>query len=414
MKRILPLLLLVNVCLAQNDSIYNYLISTDHKETSEYLTKLKTQRQLSEKEYLIYIKANLELIDYKKALDVAKEGTSTYPGSSDIQYYKALSLYKYEAFESANTEINALLKQDSTNLKYLRLALKISNKQNKQKQYFNYLNKLYRIDSTNSSINYLLGKACIKQRQNNLAITYLNNTIKYDSTHAKAYKWLGKIYDARKMWDTSLYYTNKALHLKPNNASFLKQRASTHYSRNHYFRAKWDYLKLLKDSSDFEVVFRLGVCYQETKSLKEAHQLFLKAYDMDSMSYKTNQYLGISYQRRGNTQKAIYYLERAIAIQQPDNFIMRMLMRQLAVNYYDNKDYDKAIPLFKEIVIYEPRYLLPQFYLAECYYHTKRYKLAQKYYIKINGKVTYREQQVINSRLQSLKETLFFESKEKS
>ncbi len=195
MRLLIPLLLTVNICLAQNDSLYNYLIKSDNKETSEYLAKLQKQRQLSEKEYLIYIKANLELIDYKKAISLAKQAGKIYPNSSDIAYYKALSLYKYEDFDAASTEAASLLKKDSTKVKYLRLALKISNKQKKHKQYFKYLVKLYHIDSTNSSINYLLGKACIKRKIKNLAVMYFNNTIKYDSTHAKAYKWLGRIYE---------------------------------------------------------------------------------------------------------------------------------------------------------------------------------------------------------------------------
>ncbi len=413
MKPLLALLLTVNICLAQNDSLYNYLLNADYKGTSEYLTKLQKQRQLSEKEYLTYIKANLELIDYKKAVSISKEGGGIYPKSSDIKYYKALSLYKYEDFDAASAEVKSLLKRDSTKVKYLRLALKISNKQKKHKQYFNYLTKLYRIDSTNSSINYLLGKACIKQRKNNLAVAYLNNAIKYDSTQAKAYKWLGRIYDAQKMWDTSLYYTNQAILLRPNNTSFIRQRANTHYTRGHYFRAKPDYLKILKDSSDKEVVFRLAVCYQQIKSFREAHQLFLKAQKMDPKNYKTNQYLGLSYQQQGNTEKAIHYLEKAIEIQQPDGLIMHMLMHQLAMNYYDNEDYHKALRLFKEVAMAEPRYTLFQFYLAECYYHTKQYKLAQKYYAKINGSVPYQHQRTVNARLQSLKETLFFESKDK-
>ncbi len=416
MTRIIFILIVLNsVAFAQTDSLNYYFINYDYDNITRIGEKLISTNIATEKDFIKTAQAYSANFQYKKALDILHIAQNKYTTNNSIKYAKATILYKNNRLNSSAKAIETLLKLDSLNKKYLLLAMKISNAQKNYKKSIKYNKLLLLSDSTNSVFNYLAGKTSVKLKNNEKALQYFEKAVSYDTTYSNAYKWLGKIYDAFRDWDTSLYYTNKAIEIEPDNISYYTQRANTNYDRTHYYRALPDFEKVWQtDTTSSKISFKLGVCYLQIKKYDLANKLFLKSYSIDSTNYKINQYLGMSYHHLKQYDKAVHFIEKAQQIIQPDKNIVIILQSHLAINYFENKQYKKAIEYNKIMSKYRPQSASWYFYfVAESYFALNDFRNAKNYYDKITLTLPTEYQETINAHLIVINEHLFFKQGKK-
>ena len=413
-KTIFILIITSSIIYAQNDSINYYFVNSDYDRVIAIGEELISNNSANENDFIKTAQAYSANYQYKKALIALQNAEIKFPKHKKLQYTKANILYKNNRLNKTANTISELLKNDSLNKKYLLLAIKIANGKKDYKKSLKYNCNLLLTDSTNAIFNYLAGKTSVKLKENKQALQYFEKAIKYDTTYSDAYKWLGKLYDAFRDWDTSLYYTNKAIEIEPDNISYYKQRANTNYDRTHYYKALSDFEKVWEaDTNSSKISFKLGVCYLEIKKYKEANKLFLKSYNIDSTNYKINQYLGMSYYHLQQYNKAVHFIEKAQEIIQPDKNVVKVLQSHLAINYFENKQYQKAIEYNKIMSKYYPDYHWYNYFIAESYFALNDFRNAKKYYDKITAYMPPEYQENINAHLIVIKEHLFFDNGKK-
>ena len=409
------LITLINLNLkAQSDSLKYYFYNSNYDKTILAGEKLINDKNASYTDYLIIVKAYSYNFEYRKALNTLKIAETAFPSNKEILYSKANILYKYRRIDKSEIAINKLLENDSLNKKYLLLAINIAKLEKNNNVLLKYNKRLLKIDSTNATYNYMTGITYVKLKQNDDAVKYFENAIAYDTSFGDAYKWLARMHDAFKNWDTSLYYINRAINIEPDNISYYKQRANINYDRNHYFRAIIDFEKVWKaDTNSSKISFKLGVCYQQIKNYKTANKLFIKSFNIDSTNYRISQYLGMSYYHLKQYNKALYYIEKAQELIQPDTKVTRALQSYLAINYFMNKQYKLAIKYNKIMSDYHPDNLYYYFFIGESFYQLKDYRNANKEYKKITQKLPEEYQTVLENHLREINEQLFFEGNKK-
>lgn len=397
---------------AQSDSLKYYFYNSNYDKAITIGNALIINKAATANDYILIAKSYSSNFEYLNALNILKNAETLFPSNNEILYSKANNLYKYDKIAESEIITKKLIASDSLNKKYILLAINIAKSTNNNNALLNYNKKLLQIDSTSAAYNNMIGKTYIKLKQNKYAIKHLEKSIKYDSTYSDSYNWLAKIHDAFRSWDTSLYYINKALKIDPENISYLKQRANTNYNRVHYFRALPDFLYLYNnDTTDNEIIFKLGVCYLQIEKYDIANKFFIKSYNIDSSNYKTNQYLGMSYYNLKQYDIAVHYIEEALKLIQPDKIVMKSIQNNLAINYFSNKQYEKAIEYSKIMKNYYQKDYWYDYYIAESYFALNDYKNAKKYYENINGKLPSEFQENINKHLIVINEHLFFKQK---
>lgn len=132
------------------------------------------------------------------------------------------------------------------------------------------------------------------------------------------------------------------------------------------------------------------------KNFDEARLLFLDVIDGDPTNPEANYYLGLMYAKESNHQKAVVHLKNVV--DHGTNFLFTTQCRMiLGYIFFKNKEYERALYEFKEVM--ESKLNLVQVYsaLAAVYYElddrNKALEYAEKAYqmdqFNLNAKNTY-------------------------
>ena len=122
----------------------------------------------------------------------------------------------------------------------------------------------------------------------------------------------------------------------------------------------------------------------------------------------------MSYYHLKQYDKAVYFIEKAQQIIQPDKNVTTVLQSHLAINYFENKQYNKAIEYNKIMIKNRPNNSSwYNYYIAESYFALNDFRNAKKYYDKITRYLPPEYQDNINAHLIIIKEHLFFENGKK-
>ncbi|MBM9603819.1 tetratricopeptide repeat protein [Desulfopila inferna] len=156
---------------------------------------------------------------------------------------------------------------------------------------------------------------------------------------------MGDRYLRRGDINKAYFHYIKGLAKEPDNVSLLHKQGALLLKKKRYGEAEAIYSKLLnldgKDPRAFEglgrVDFGLG-------NFKEAESNFLEALKIDPELYLSHQYMGLIYSRKQNFDQAIYHFQKALADKPGDVGISN----NLAVTYYLNGNFKKAVALFRE------------------------------------------------------------------
>lgn len=151
-----------------------------------------------------------------------------------------------------------------------------------------------------------------------------------------------------------------------NLAILLDQTGKHEEAGNHYEKA----LALRPDDTQAEI--NLGMFYMRENDVEKAYPHLVAASDKGFASEQLFVALSEAEHLRKNEPKSREYLEKAFSAN-PQNINIR---KQLASSYFDDKDYQKAVPLLVGIVNSEPTNVDYLYLLGKSYEQLKAYPQA--------------------------------------
>jgi tetratricopeptide (TPR) repeat protein len=197
--------------------------------------------------------------------------------------------------------------------------------------------------------------------------------LKEDSSHAASrfnlavcYTKTGKLDDAVAAYKTLLDQNASLFEVHFNLALLLEQTGKRPEAREQYEKA----LALRPDDAQSEMA--LGMFYMRSRDIEKAYPLLTAAAQKGAATADLYAALSEAEHSRKNETKSREYMEKAIALA-PDDINLR---RELAISYFDDKAYSKAVPVLEQLVKAEPPNADDLYMLGKAYEVQKAYPQA--------------------------------------
>ena len=124
-----------------------------------------------------------------------------------------------------------------------------------------------------------------------------------------------------------------------------------------------------------ETLINTGFNYHQEGRLDDAEPLYFEALNLDNNNAEINNLIGVLELQKGNIDKSIEYILKAIKIM-PSEYFYETLFQALS----RNEDYEKIVSYAKEITKTYPKNFALLFDIALAYKNLKQFNKALKYY----------------------------------
>ena len=269
------------------------------------------------------------------------------------------------------------------------------NDQPKSLDNLTYLEKKY---PTDSWVFYLLGLHYSKANNNLSALSNFTKAIDLNPKISLAYKARANVYNLKGLTDKAIEDITQYITFKPADAEGYELRAGYYFTKKDYKNALADFEKeieilprrfmtyydaantiaLLKDVKAGDAYLEKGLAVDGIKKdeLNILYAVYLgqkgryiEAKEKFNIALKENESLfygsdfniaGLTYYKTNDVDKAIYLLNKGIALSPKDMSIRS----NLAAVYKDKKDYNKVIEIAKAALAIDSEYALNNMYMA--------------------------------------------------
>lgn len=162
---------------------------------------------------------------------------------------------------------------------------------------------------------------------------------------------LATAYEKTKKEAEAVREYQKVLELKPNDSDAQERLADLHFKAKRFSEAVPLYEKAVKLSSRKAVIFtRLGFAYAELKKPSQSSANYEQAIRHGAKDPQIRQNLALSYSQTGKTKESIAMYEK-MAAANPTNDVLNTLVDA----YMREKQYDKAIRIYKKLIELNPK-----------------------------------------------------------
>ncbi len=237
------------------------------------------------------------------------------------------------------------------------------------------------------------GVAYFLNGQDSLAINRWNAALRLIPADAEVYNFKGMAEHRSNKVDSALWSFRKATALNPNYFEaennlgymlFLKEnysQALLHFNRSLFVNPS--YQPALKNKQLTESVLqgnldKKAFDLSEKAAMETTHSsqisLYKKVISLDSTFSKAYNNMAAAYYFSGQTDSAMFYLEKAIRVN-PD---YPEALNNYAYILMDHENYEKAIPVFLKAISLKPRYFAALNNLGEAYFLYKEKENARK------------------------------------
>ena len=220
--------------------------------------------------------------------------------------------------------------------------------------------------------------------------------------------------------DSALWYYRRSLALRPMNGTVVAKAVNVLIGKEEYDEAISLTGAYLSEDPDNTLVAPLqGLSYYRKGDYESAIRVFRRQEEIGNETYPIHYYLGQSYWHTNVIYKAeeelvaawqidstdvnlaysiaavkmeayrsfqgevIPWLDKALAMMQPDPAMMSRIHQQYGLAYYRHQNYwDKAIEHYKEAYRYNPKFISALSTIAYCYEQKKDSKQALEWYEK--------------------------------
>jgi len=178
------------------------------------------------------------------------------------------------------------------------------------------------------------------------AISHLKTATTLKPDYLVAWSELGSVLTKMKDFKGGIDAYEKALALSPENKSYISAIAYNYLYLENYDKSEEYYTKLAEmDSLSYEAHVHLGFIYQKKNDTDRAIYEYEKALAAQPNDATTIGTLSGLYEKKGDDAKKMEYLRKAVEAA-PDNYRFKV---QLGSAYMKKKDFVNAAPIFEDL-----------------------------------------------------------------
>ncbi len=164
----------------------------------------------------------------------------------------------------------------------------------------------------------------------------------------------------------------------------LRRIGEFYFSKTYFASALRIFENLKESSSSFELIEKIGFCYQKLEMYSKAIEKYKEAEILESNRSWLQKKLGYCYRKIGQFDKAIEYYSY-IEKNEPDNLEIQVYLGQL---YIDKEDFENALKYYYKVEYLKPNFTKAQRPIAWCSFLLHKPDQAVNYFnkvIEING-----------------------------
>jgi len=217
------------------------------------------------------------------------------------------------------------------------------------------------------------------------ALVYYKKSLELKPVNESIVSKTANILISNKEYDEAISLTERFLEERPDNSAVAPLCALAYYRKGNYTKVI-DILQKQEDEGNdsYAVHFYLGHAYWRDKTIDRAEEELLSAWQIDS----TDANLACSIAGVKADRFALFgsevkpWLDKAMSLMQPVPETMARIHQGLALGYFKNLSFDKAIEHYKEAYRYDPEFRAAVSTIGYCYEQKKDYKRALEWYEK--------------------------------
>lgn len=357
-KRVLfSLILLLNICFAQGQTqiikkqkvVDSLLILGDYNKVVDQCNDILKKDSLnSEIFYKLGIAyQNLMLSDKSSAAFIQANKLSP----DNVKYNFSLGKYYFTAgkLKLAEPIFTKLCSIDSLNWVYSYYLTDIYMQKGAYNKALDIYYRFYKQDTTNLMYLDKIGYCTLRKGEFNKARKILEKSLSKNPKNIPTLKNLSFIYFRKGLTDTAIYQLNQGISYDSTDIDLYIRRADIYYSKNHHFRARPDYLRVLASGDSSKLVLkRLGIGLAYNNFPIDALGYLLQAYQKDSNDYEISSYIGQTYYKLKQYRKSIKYFNKVLKLLEPVTAQIDYTNILIADAYRDSSLFTEAIKYYSK------------------------------------------------------------------
>lgn len=350
----------------------------------------------------------MNAFQFKKAQDLLSECYIEYP--ENVHYLSKLAYCYFQSgrYKDARLFYQEVLKNDSLNTNAISTLGAIYERETNfaaaKKQY----ERLITIDTSNAYYFKRNGYMALRLGQAIPAIAYFLKAHEISESDIEVLDQLITIYLSMGELEFAERLLEKGLHLDAKNIKLLHNKARLNQKRKEHDQVI-EAIELAMEQGDTSNYFQMmiGVAYLHVDSIDQAifHLEAIVAREKDTEH--THHYLGLAYREKGEKEKSIIHLEKAIELGISPK--IDIYHSDLAAVFETKYQYKKAAQHFEKAFEYKKKeeYLFHQARNCDLYYKDK--KIALKYYKRYLATNDKKYKEYTTQRIEQLKEIVHFQ-----
>jgi tetratricopeptide (TPR) repeat protein len=170
------------------------------------------------------------------------------------------------------------------------------------------------------------------------------------------------------------YFLNQVLNTKK-----LRQIGEFYFGKNYYQQALDIFSLLYKEHQSYELLEKIGFCYQKLNQFQWAIEFYKKAEIYDTKRIWLQKKLGYCYHKTMQFDKAIEYYKK-VENSEPENMEVQAYLGQL---FIDMEDFETALKYYFKVEYLKPHLIKVQRPIAWCSFLLKKPDQALRYFKKV-------------------------------
>lgn len=249
----------------------------------------------------------------KQAQLIYNEALEEQPDNPDALYGLATIHHMHAEYASAEFYYKRILASYPEHENTLLLLGNVLSASEKYNASISVYKKLLHINSCHAEALHNLGDIYYESGDIEKAAYWYHKVVSVDPKNSKAHYNLGLIYQKSDELDKAVKHYNHSLKSAPNDADTLFNLGMVLKDLGKYYGAIKCFVQALEQHpEDFEIITQLGGSLIQISHFEEAAKLFEGLIGKRPNNGPTYANLGITYQRLGDTDKAIDYYQKAI------------------------------------------------------------------------------------------------------
>lgn len=159
----------------------------------------------------------------------------------------------------------------------------------------------------------------------------------------------------------------------------IRQIGEFYFQNNYFEKAKQIFFQLNEKEGKFELIEKIGFCFQKTGQFNEAIDYYKQAEILETNRTWLHKKLGFCYRAIGEFDKAIEYYKK-VEYLEPDNLEIQILLGQLHI---DKEDYETALKFYFKVEYLKPDLVKVQRPIAWCSLLLNKPDQAIRYFKKV-------------------------------